>query len=103
MAFQHEPDNRLVAICNLLTHIACHSGLQCRILLGVGVTAVDHDIGGETHGLKICFALRNMFGEINGATTAPSEHNVTVSIAAGFKNRDITFRVDAQKTTRIGY
>ena len=64
MAFQHESDNGAIAIDYLLTHIACHSWLQCRILLGVGVTAVDHDVGSETRGLKICFALRNMFGAV---------------------------------------
>ena len=34
MAFQHEPDNRLVAIDTLLTHIARYSRLQRRVLLG---------------------------------------------------------------------
>ena len=102
MAFQHEPNNGAIAIDNLRTHIACHSGLQCRILLRIGVTAIDHNIGGEARGLKICLTLSDLLGAIVRAMTAPSQHNVTIPIAAGFKHRHLAFRVDAQKAMRIG-
>ena len=102
MALQHESDNRLVAMGNLLAHIACYRGLQRRIFLGVGVTAIDHNIGGEARGPKICLTLSDPLGALVRAMTAPPQHNVTIPIAAGFKHRHLAFRVDAQKAMRIG-
>ena len=66
------------------------------------MTAVDHDVGRKASGLKICLTLSNVLGAVIGAMAAASEHNMAVAIAAGLKNRDLAFRVDTQKTVRIG-
>jgi len=102
MAFLHESSYRLIAIDNLLAHIACYSRLQCRIFLGIGVTAIDHYVSRETLGQKICFTLSDLLGAIVRAMTTPCEHNVAIPIAADFKHRHLAFQVDAKKTMRIG-
>ena len=43
VAFEHQSDDRAIAVENLRDAVLRHQGLQARILVGVAVAAVDHD------------------------------------------------------------
>ena len=44
MTFDHQADDRLVAFEDLVGDVLHHQRLQRRVLVGVGVAAVDHDV-----------------------------------------------------------
>ena len=101
MALEHEAYDGLVALRNLFTHILCHGRLQGWILVGVGVTAVDHDVGIETRGLEGSFTP-SYVQRCNSAPTTAPKYDVPITIATGFKDRDLAIRIDTQKAMRIG-
>ena len=102
MAFHHQADDRLVAFENLVGDVVHHQRLQGRVLVGVGVAAIDHDVrayagfgqflltNGNTHRVVVRFAV----------TTA--QHYVAVGIAFGGDDGHATFLVDAKETVRAG-
>ena len=76
--------------------------VQGRILLGVGMTAVDHDVGKKFRRLESCLTTSGMLRAVIRSMASPSQYEMPITIAAGFEDRDLTVRVDPQKTMRFG-
>ena len=102
IAFQHGTDNRAVPAPYLLRHIFQHCRLLIRVLAGVGMAAVDHDVLAYASLRQCLLALFNVSLIEIGPLAATAQHHVCVRVTAGRHHRYLTVTVNTQKTMGTG-
>ncbi len=100
MALDHQADDRLVAFQNLVGDVFHHQRLQGRVLVGVGVAAIDHDVGANAGLVQRLLAECNADRIIVGLAIAAAQHDVAIGVALGGHDRHAAFLVDAQEAMR---
>ena len=86
----------------LLRHIFQHCRLLIRVLAGIGMAAVDHDVLAYPSLRKRLLALCNVSLIEIGTMAATAQHHVCVRITAGRHHRYLTVTVNAQKAMGTG-
>ncbi len=66
------------------------------------MTAVDHDVGMKVRRLESCLTTSDMLRAVIRSMASPPQDNMPITIATGFEDRDLTVRVDPQKTMMFG-
>ena len=102
MAFDHQADNRLVALDDLVGHVLHHQRLQGRVFIGVGVAAVDHDVRADFRLVQCLLAERNADRIIVRLAVATAQYHVAVGVTLGGHDRHAAFLVDTQEAMRAG-
>src|SRR5690606_28011236 len=83
MAFQHDPAETSIPLGDLLAESGGNARLILRVLVAVGVAAVDHDTPIEAGFLDTGKSVVDVFFVEVGTTTAAAEKQMTVLVAAG--------------------
>src|SRR5690606_8171306 len=83
VAFDHPPDDGLVAFDDLVGDVFHHQRLQRRVLVGVGVAAVDHDVGADARLAQFLLAQCDADRIVVGLAVAAAQHHVAVAVALG--------------------
>ena len=78
-----------------------HQRLQGGVLVGVGVGAVDHDVGLDPGLLQLLLGQRYAHAVVVRLAVAPAQHDVGVGVAAGADDRHLALLVDAQEVVRV--
>src|SRR5690606_12933734 len=98
MTFDHQADDGLVALEDLVGDVLHHQRLQCRILVRIGVAAVDHDVGANAALLEFLLAHRDADRVVVWLAVAAAQYDVAVGIAFGGDDGYGALGVDAEET-----
>ncbi len=102
MAFHHQADDGVVAFGDLVGDVVHHQRLQTRVLVGVGVAAVDHDVRLDPGFFQFLLAQGNADRVVVRLAVATAQHHVTVAVAAGGDDGYLAFMVDTHEAVRAG-
>src|SRR5450830_361750 len=103
VALDHQADDRLVAFEDLVGDVLHHQRLQGRVLVGVGVAAIDHDVGLDLGLGQRLFTDRDTDRVVVRLAVATAQYHVAIGVALGGDDGHATFLVDTQETVRAGH
>ena len=101
VAFDHDTHNTCLTSGNLLRQDVCNLRLVLVVLLGVAVTAIDHQACVETLLLKGCSCLLDADLIIVCSFLSTAQNDETIVIANGTDNGDNTRLGDREEVVRV--
>src|SRR5690606_7710662 len=102
MTFHHQADDGAVTFRDLVGNVVHYQRLEGRVLVGVGVAAVNHDVGLDAGLFQLLLAQRDADRVVVGLAVAATQHHVTIAVAAGRHDGHLALVVDTHETVRAG-
>lgn len=99
MTLDHHANNRFFTARYLLTDIGANLHLLLKLLTGVGMAEIDHDLRRQSRFDEAFFHLSNMLRAIVWRFTA-AQNDMAVAVAAGIHNRRMTPFSDGEEAMR---
>ncbi len=80
-----------------LVTFSATSGCSARILVGVLVAAVDHDVGADTRFIECVLTGGNVDGVVIGFAVTAAKHHVSIFVTGSTDSSDMATGINTEK------